>query len=251
MNEIYYMHKTGMFAYEQDSALFYHIWASYNLFAIFPFPELAEKYAYYDLRIPKKKRIRDFTYHKNVLHRHLSLQPDKRYVSKNPDFSPTVDTLLEIYPDAKFLNLVRPAEHMIPSTLNLWASNWKAYGSPREKYPLKDVLKEHTKHWYRYPHECLSKLPPDRYRVVDFNNLTQNPKEEIESIYNQFGFDLSTEFLNILAAEAISAKRYSGNNRYPLNEMDIDGEDIKKEYAQVLQDYDTNLPLQEEHEKSL
>ena len=76
-------------------------------------------------------------------------------------------------------------------------------------------------------------------------------KEEIESIYAQFGFELSNEFQKILMIEAISAKRYSGNNQYSLNEMDIDGADLKKEYAQVLQDYDTKLPLQGKHVKSL
>ncbi|MCK4800703.1 MAG: sulfotransferase [Anaerolineales bacterium] len=251
LNDIYSMHKTGLFTYEQDSQLFYHIWSSYNLFAIFPFPDLSKRYIYYDQAIPKNKRIKDFTYYQSVLRRHQSLHPGKRYISKNPDFSPAVETLQEMFPNAIFINLVRPPGQTIPSTINLWASNWRAYGSPKESYPLMDILKEKTKHWYRYPQERLSKLPPDRYQVVDFNRFVNNPIKEIERVYAQFGFDLSEEYKTILEEETTNARYYMGNNHYPLLEMGLDIEELKQEYDPVLQDYNLEFPLQEEDAEPL
>ena len=121
MNDIYTMHKTGLYTYEQDSQLFYHTWSSYNIFAISPFPELARRYIYYDQNVPKKERVKQFGYYRDVLKRHLYIHPDRIYLAKNPDFSPAVETLLETFPNAKFINLVRPPEQMIPSSINLWA----------------------------------------------------------------------------------------------------------------------------------
>lgn len=251
LNDIYSMHKTGLFTYEQDSQLFYHIWSSYNLFAIFPFLDLSKKYIHYDQAVPKDKQIKDFTYYRSVLRRHQSLYPGKRYISKNPDFSPAVETIQEMFPNAKFINLVRPPEKMIPSTINLWASNWRAYGSPKENYPLKDVLKEMIIHWYCYPQERLSKLPPDRYQVVNFDRFVNNPKKEIGRVYAQFGLNLSEEYEKILEDETTEARNYMGKNHYPLSEMDLDLEKLKQEYEHILKDYNLDLQLQEEDPEPL
>jgi hypothetical protein len=126
---------------------------------------------------------------------------------------------------------------MIPSLINLWANNWRAYGSPEESYPLVDTLQEQAKHWYQYPHERLSKLPPDRYLVVDFEKLVANPKEEIERIYKQFGFEFSDEYHKIMEEETIKARNFTSGNSYPLSEMGLDREELKQEYKPVLEGY--------------
>jgi hypothetical protein len=234
LNDIYSMHKTGMYTYEQDSQLFYHIWSSYNIFAVFPFEEIAKKFIYYDQEVPKDRRMKDFTYYSEVLRRHMFLHPGKGYVSKNPDFSSAVETLLEFFPNAKFINLVRPPDGMIPSLVNLWASNFKAYGSPLETYPMKEVLLEKARHWYIYPHSRLSHLPPDRYQVVDFKQFIWDPKEVIEDIYGQFGFELSEEFKETLIAETINARQYS-NHRYSPSDMGLDLEKIKQELGPLVE----------------
>ncbi|MCJ7716347.1 MAG: sulfotransferase [Anaerolineales bacterium] len=234
LNDIYSMHKTGMFTYEQDSQLFYHTWSSYNLFAAFPFPELARKYIYYDQEVSETRRKKDFMYYREILRRQMFLHPGKQYVSKNPDFSPAVETLKEFFPNAKFINLIRPAEQMIPSMVNLWASNWRAYGSPGESYPMIDTLQEKAKHWYQYPHERLAELPSDQYLMVEFEKFVDNPKREIKRIYNQFGFEITTDYLKILEEETIIAKDYNSGNNYSLSEMGLDKEKLHQEYQSIL-----------------
>jgi len=245
MNDIYSMHKTGLYTYEQDSQLFYHTWSSFNLFAIFPFPEHVRKYIYYDQMVPEKEQKDHFGYYRNVLERHIHLSPKKRYLSKNPDFAPAVNALLSEFPDAKFLNLIRPPEQMLPSSINLWASNWKAYGSPKEAYPLKDVIKEFARHWYVYPHEQLSALPPDRYSVVFFKDLVDNPGKEVARIYRQFGLDLSDEFQEILEEETINSRQYTSENSYSLEHMDQSVDLIIKEFGPALQVYTEIKSLRE------
>lgn len=246
LNDIYSMHRTGLFTYEQDSQLFYHSWSSYNLFAVFPYPELVKKYIYYDQQVPEKQRKKEFTYYRNALKRHMYLHPEKQYVSKNPDFSPAVETLLDFFPNAKFINIVRPPEQMFPSTVNLWANNWRAYGSPVEAYPLVDILQEHARHWYQYPHDRLSDLPSDRYQVVEFEKLVADPKKEIKRIYDQFGFVLTPDYQIILDEETILARNFNGGNNYSLSEMNLDKDQIIQDFKPVLENYDLNLPLKEE-----
>ena len=239
LNEIYPMHNTGLYTYEQDSQLFYHTWSSLNIFAVFAFPELARRYIYYDQAVPDRERRRQFEYYRNVITRHIFNHPGERYLSKNPDFTPAVETLLEQFPNARFINMVRPPEEMLPSAINLWASNWRAYGSPGEGYPYIDVVKEYTRHWYYYPHKILSKLGSDRYQVVQFHNLINDPKSEVLRVYDQFGLDISDEMLQVLNDETIvSRKEYGG---YPLDEMGLVEDELKEEFSPILEYYNLDL----------
>ena len=246
LNDIYSTHKTGLYTFEQDSQLFYHTWSSFNLFAVFPFPDHVRKYIYYDQMVTERERKEHFAYYRGVLQRHLFMQKDCLYLSKNPDFTPAVNTLLEHFPNARFINLVRPPEQMIPSSINLWASNWKGYGSPREDFPLTEVVKEYAHHWYSYPHEQLRKFPADRYSVVFFDKLVENPKREITRIYHQFGLNTSNEFLEILDAETIKSKNYISDNDYSLENMGQTAEQLIKEFASSLKGYSEENPLREQ-----
>jgi hypothetical protein len=237
MNNIYPMHKTGLLTYEQDSQLFYHTWSSFNLFAIFPFPELARKYIYYDQLVPEEERERHFGYYREIIKRHAFLHSGQRYLSKNPDFTPALKTLLEEFPNAKIINLIRSPEGMLPSSVNLWAGNWKGYGSPEEEYPLIEVIKEYARHWYEYPNNVLGELPKDRYSVVRFQDLVTNPKKEVSRIYQRFGLKVSEEFLEILEQETVKSRRYNGNNHYSLPDMGLSLDGIKEDFADVYAPY--------------
>jgi hypothetical protein len=246
MNNIYSMHKTGLYTYEQDSQLFYHTWSSFNIFAIFPFPDHVRKYIYYDQMVSKREQKKHFGFYRKVLQRHIHLSPTQRYLSKNPDFTPAVNTLLSEFPEAKFINLVRPPEQMLPSSVNLWSSNWKAYGTPQETFPLKEVIKEFARHWYSYPHQELSGLPDDRYCVVFFEDLVNDPELEVSRVYQQFGLDLSEEFREILVEETINSRQYSSKNNYSLDHMGLQVDLIKEEFAPILAGYEELRSLREQ-----
>ena len=245
LNEYSYMHKVSLRKPEEDSHLLYHVWSSYNLFALFPFPELAKKYIYYDQEVPLDRRRREFSFYRDVLRRHLYIHPGKRYVSKNPDFSPTVETIKEFFPEAKFINLVRNPEKMVPSTINMWANHWHTFGSPEESYPLKDVLMEHTKHWYRYPHQKLKDLPKDRYAVVSFSDFVRNPQQTVERIYDQFGLELTPFYREMLRRETIKARTYKSNHAYSLQDMGLDPVSLHNEYDPLLEEYQLEECFQE------
>lgn len=89
MAEYSYMHKVGLNEVEEDGQVLFHIWSSYDLLAFFPFPQLVNDYIYYDQKIPAKDRNRDMNYYHNVLKKHIFVHGAKRYISKNPSYSPS------------------------------------------------------------------------------------------------------------------------------------------------------------------
>ena len=130
-----YMHKTGLNEIEEDSHVLLHVWSSHNLFAFFPFPELIRNYICYDDQIPQEQKNVDMTYYQEFLKHHVFIQNGKQYISKSPSCSLKVNTIHEKFPDAKFINLVRSPNRVIPSSVSMFTNHWKIYGDPEGKYP--------------------------------------------------------------------------------------------------------------------
>ncbi len=75
------------------------------------------------------------------------------------------------------------------------------------------------------------------YLVVFFNDLVDNPGEEVARIYRQFGLDLSEDFQEILKEETINSRQYTSANNYSLEHMDLQVDSIKKEFSSALEGY--------------
>ena len=230
LREYSYMHPTGLREIEEDSHVLLHVWSTYNLFAFFPFPEIVHDYIYFDDEIPAEQRENDMDYYQDVLKRHVYASGGKRYISKSPTNSAKVRSLLEHFPDAKFINLVRSPDRVIPSTISMYTNHWKTYGDPEEKYPKAGpkVIMEQARHWYIYPHQYLKRLPEDQYVLLTYDDLTADPKGTIESIYKRFGIELTEEYSQILQEEAEKSKHYKSSHHYSLEEMGLSKKDIEQ-----------------------
>lgn len=230
LREYSYMHPTGLREIEEDSHVLLHVWSTYNLFAFFPFPEIVHDYIYFDDEIPEEQRTSDMNYYQDVLKRHVYAKGGKRYISKSPTNSAKVRSLLERFPDAKFINLVRSPDRVIPSTISMFTNHWKTYGDPEENYPKAGpkVIMEQARHWYIYPHRYLKHLPEDQYTLITYDDLVADPKGTIEEIYQRFGIELTEEYQHILQEEAEKSKQYKSSHHYSLEEMGLSEKEIEQ-----------------------
>lgn len=234
-----YMHPTGLDQIEEDGHIFLHTWSTYNIFAFFPFPDLIKNYIYYDEQVSEEQKEQDMTYYQEVLQRHIYANNGKRYISKSPTYSAKVKTLHEKFPDAKFINLVRSPLNVIPSSVSMFSNHWKTYGEPEGEYPqpAKEVIQEQAKHWYIHPHQYLKHLPPQQYIKVRFRDLVKNPKEAVETIYEQFGMEITPEYRKILIEETEKAKQFTSSHKYSLQEMGLDSDTLTQEFDPAIEEY--------------
>jgi hypothetical protein len=228
-----YIHSIKITEPEEDAQVLLHIWSTYDLIAFFPFPKLLKKYIYYDELVSSEDKARDMKYYHDVLQKHVFASGGKRLISKNPTNSPKVRSLHHQFPDAKFINIVRNPLRVIPSSISLFAAHWKTYGDPETDYALQDTVIEHSKHWYRYPHRYLKRLPPNQYLLVNYRDLVKDPKTTIERIYNQFGMQITPEYARILESETENAKNYKSKHKYSLRDMGLTQQRISREFAQT------------------
>ena len=242
LKEFAYIHPMGLNQIEEDGNLFLHTWSTYNIFALFPFPELIHNYIYYDQEIPDSQKELDMSYYQEVLKRHLFVNHGKRYISKSPTYSPKVRTLHQKFPDAKFINLVRSPLRVIPSSVSMFSKHWHLYCEPDEEYPHvgSDVIREQAKYWYFYPHQYLKKIPSDQYVMVNYQDLVADPEAVIKNIYERFGIEMTQEYSEILKIEAEKAKQYKSHHNYSLKKMGLNSKRLTKEFAAAMREYKTD-----------
>ena len=234
-----YMHKIGLDEAEEDGQVLFHVWSSFDLLAFFPFPKLIKKYIYYDDQVPADVKKRDMDYYSEIVRKHIYSHGGKRYISKNPSYSPKVKTLHQYFPDAKFINIVRNPLQVIPSTISLYSKHCQTYGDPKNEYNLQETVIEHSKHWYLYPHQYLKSLPSNQYVRVLYRDLVADPEGTIRDIYQRFNFEIRPEFAEILKAEAQKAKSYKSKHRYSLTKMGLSKRRIQHEFEFITRQIET------------
>lgn len=173
-------------------------------------------------------------FYRSCLRRHLfARRSDKKFLSKNPTFSPKVGSLYEFFPDAKIIYLVRNPLDTIPSIISWMSYQWKQFSDPTENYVFKDYMLELAKEWYEYPLERFTKAPENSYAIICYEDLVQNPGQIIPDVYEKFGFELSFEFEKILHETARTSPAFKSRHKYSLRKMGLTKKEILKNFALV------------------
>jgi hypothetical protein len=232
------IHKTSLFEPEEDENILFHIFSSATLGYIFPFDDEIRPFMFFDEEILPLDRARIMKFYQQCVQRHLFVVgKDKRYLSKNPSFSSKVQSIGETFPDAKVICMLRTPFEVLPSVLNTISNWYKFFTSPIEPCPMRETILLMIAHWYRYPVYQLKKWANERQVVLKYENLMQNPEHTILSIYERFGFDISTHFRQILREATEKAKQYKSSHNYSLEQTGLTHEQIISDYKDILEQF--------------
>ena len=233
------IHRLKLRLAEEVEYLFIHIFSTLKIWSYAAMVDEAEPYIYFDEMLPdiKKRRMMDF--YQRCLQRHLFScgNGGKFYLSKNPHFSPAVNTLLDRFPDARFIYLIRNPLKAIPSHIKLKEREWQLLGSPLKEYASKEFILGMADHWYRDPLRKVKSLPVDQQVVIRFDDLIIDARGTVEMIYRRLGLDLTPEFLAVVEMESVSARGHQSCHDYSLDEMGIDPQSLQDHYSQIIHEY--------------
>jgi omega-hydroxy-beta-dihydromenaquinone-9 sulfotransferase len=122
----------------------------------------------------------------------LFFMTGKRIVSKNPFNSFRIKTLHEMFPNAKFINIVRHPNSVVPSTMHMWKilgeqNSMNTTGADPEFIEVVAFLKNlvETVEMER------EHLPPRSMVNIRFENLEASPVEELKSAYQSLGLQFT------------------------------------------------------------
>ena len=233
------VHRFRLREVEEDENLFIHIFSTMRIWSFAAMEEEAEPYIYFDQQMSAEDKTRIMDYYESCLQRHYyyHCQTNSHYLSKNPNFSPTVKTLLEKFKDAKFIYLIRNPLEAVPSHISLKEREWQSLGSPLTRYACKDFIMKSSEHWYDYTLNELKKLPSDQAVIIKFEDLVKDADRTVHDIYSKFGLDVTPEFQEILEEETTKARNHVSKHHYSLEEMGIDKEEMLDRFQDVITEF--------------
>ncbi|VTS03621.1 sulfotransferase family protein [Tuwongella immobilis] len=160
----------------------------------------------------------------------------KRMILKSPPHTARIPHLLDLFPRAKFIHIVRNPYVVYPSTINLWTSLGKKEGlhPPRFDGLSERVFQEYTTMFARLE-EARPKLRPDQFFEMKFEDLVASPIESMRRIYGQL--DLG-KFQRVQPAIEGYFQRNAGFERNKYQLAADDKARITERWGHVIRQYD-------------
>ena len=120
----------------------------------------------------------------------LTLKRGRRMLLKSPGNTARVPLLLDLFPDAEFIHIVRNPYDVYSSTLHLHRVLSRENGfTSAEPVNLEErVLSSYVAMYHSY-HLYRMKIPVERRYEIRFEDLEQDPVGELEKMYAHFGWD--------------------------------------------------------------
>lgn len=227
------IHPISFFQPEEDENILFHLWSSYFVSYLFPFMDEMPRYHFFDEAVPAQEKRDIMAFYKSMLQRHLYATGKKYFVAKNPAFSAKVETLVEFFPDARIVYLVRNPLDMLPSTISWINYARRVFTEPEEKYLYMDEILGLTQYWYRHPLQFLDSHPSPRHLILTYDDLIQRPEQVIRGFYEQFGYPDKPGMDGIILQAMQETLAYRSDHNYSYEEMGFTRKQILETYADI------------------
>ena len=146
----------------------------------------------------------------------LSFRSNKRLLLKSPTHTGRMKVLLELFPHAKFLHIVRDPFTLIPSTVRLWQSLETVQALQRPRFEqLVEYVFEAFQRMYRGFDAAQGLVAPSQLHTVQYERLVDDPLGEVAKIYERLELGDLDAVRSSLDEYIRSAKQYQ-TNQYPL-----------------------------------
>jgi hypothetical protein len=167
--------------------------------------------------------------------RQVTVRNPKRIVLKSPTHTYRIKVLLALFPDARFVHVVRNPYVVFPSTVNLWQS---LYAHQALQHPtcqgLEDYVFDNFVRMYEKLEEARPWLDSSRFYELRYEDLVSDPVMQVRAIYEHLDLGDFDQILPKLKQYMENISDYK-TNRYELSPELRDT--ITERWGQVIRRY--------------
>lgn len=195
--------------------------SSYSPLERLVFPKSKDYFLkYFPGFLPKGEKLKDWKDAVKLFYKKLTLDNNKVILIKNPFHSYRIDALNELFPNARYIHIIRNPHKVVPSTIRMWdiVGAQNAMNTKWTKPTVKETSELLVDMLYKVEYD-LRKLPEDKYCEIKFEELEQNPIEHIKSIYSRLNVEFSDEFEKQIQEFLQTVKEYK-KNKYQMPDDD-------------------------------
>ncbi|HEX2972890.1 MAG TPA: sulfotransferase [Tepidisphaeraceae bacterium] len=233
-----HMHRMRLDAPEEDDGFFVYSFVTEAVFLLFPFVNELWEAGFADA-LPRKERAKLMAYYRSCLQRQLYGNGERKTIlSKATQSCGAVRCLLEAFPDAKFITIIRHPYESVASHVSVFYPVWQAHSPEIERdSAVSRAYARLAVEWYRHLYRMRGCINPKQYYCIDYRNLVRNPCQAIEQVYEHFGFAMSDAFRAQLVAATAKQRQFKSTHEYTLEEFGLSKEWIQQELREVLDAY--------------
>jgi hypothetical protein len=192
---------------------------------------------YLDLRsLPSAEREAWKYAWREFVHR-VAMVRKGRMVLKSPTHTARVRTILEVFPDARFVHIVRDPLVLFPSTVRLWKSLSEVQGLQvlRDRA---EWIERHVLDTFVRMYECFEQdrafVPAGRLVDVRYEDLVSDPVGQMRQVYRSLDLSGFSEVEPALLRHAMKTRDYR-TNKYTLPAAMV--EKVRGRWAPYFQRY--------------
>jgi len=232
------MHKMRFNEPEEDDGFFVYTFVTEAIFLLFLHVEELWEAGFQDA-LPPGPRRKNMRFYRSCLQRQLYLNgPDKTMLSKATQSSGAVESLLEEFPDARFLTIVRHPYKSVASHVSVFYPVWHAHSPDLAKNsPVSKAYGLLAVRWFQHLFAFRNKIKPEQYYCIDFRELTRDPMAAIEKLYQHFNWTISDSFRARLTEAVNRERKFRSKHEYTLEEFGLSKELIQQELGPLLDYY--------------
>jgi len=147
----------------------------------------------------------------------LTVRNPKRIVLKSPTHTYRLKALLDLFPNALFVHIVRNPYVVFPSTVRMWQSLYLDQGLQNPKFEgLEDYVFDNFLHMYDKLEETRSLVDASRFYELRYEDLVKDPIKQVGAIYEHLELGDFAQVLPKLKQYMANTADYK-TNRYELS----------------------------------
>lgn len=225
------IHEVSLNDPEEDYFLLLPVFACFLLVVPFPYQDAIWKLARFD-ELPEKERAPIMAFYKSALQRHLYVAgPQKQLLSKNPSFTPLLQSLQETFPDGRFLCCVREPLQVVPSLLSSIRAGAGIFGYDPADPRIRDRFVAMLEFFANHALSSLDGAPEDLHAFVPMKTMKEDVEGFVLGVYERFGWDPDPDFRERLIEESNRGKEYKSKHSYSLEEFGLTEDEIRGRFT--------------------
>jgi len=172
------------------------------------------------------------------LSRLVSFRPG-RLLLKSPTHTFRIPTLVSLFPDARFVYLVRDPREVYSSTVRLWRSMYSVHGYQRaDESKIPEQVIDTFSRLHERVRATRGMVVADRWFEVRYEQFVRAPMDHLREIYARFGLG-ETELLEPDWRQNLESRRNYQPNQHRLADHDL--AKLRERWKDFLEAYDYSI----------
>lgn len=235
------IHPTGLNKTEEDEGFYIFTFLSVAICLLCPYMEHFKYLTIID-NFDEATKNKLKTYYKSSIKRLVyATGKHKILLNKNVISTGRLNFILEIFPDAQMVYLVRNPKKTIPSFISMFSVTWP-FLSPELKHnkqaykTLGYVAVDFYKHFYAQK----EKISKANLLTLTYNELVKSPTATVLKIYDYYQLPFTKTFVKKLECDIKSSNHKVGAHQYSLENYGFTEAEIENELKMIYNTFQFN-----------